>query len=146
MTEKEIEQLEWELKYKEEQIKDLKEALAGTIREKGQRTFNFSKGKYEYSLNYSSILTKLIQEAGKICLSYASDLFILWNYDVEKKLETGELINETLKFGFRQNGVDTKKSVEHNGKDYYISIWSLEISSTEKEINMILKKESEMRH
>ena len=52
---------DFEIDYRDEQIKDLKEALAGTKREIGY--FNPLKGKWE--INYSSILTKLIQEAGR---------------------------------------------------------------------------------
>lgn len=58
--------VEFEIKYRDEQIKDLKEELAGTKREKGG-----------WRINYSSILSKLIQEAGRWCEHYASDLFIL---------------------------------------------------------------------
>lgn len=32
-----------------------------------------------WNINYSDILTLLIQKAGTICKNYASDLFIIWS-------------------------------------------------------------------
>lgn len=62
-------------------------------------------------VNYSSILTKLIQEAGSVCTHYASDLFISWESlvnDLKEVLETKEkeTWNESYFFGFRDMGVD----------------------------------------
>ena len=66
--------LEWEISQRDEKIKELREILNGTIRENG--SYSPSKGKWE--INYSSILTKLIQEAGRWTERYASDLFLGW--------------------------------------------------------------------
>lgn len=55
-------------------------------------------------INTSSILTKLIQSAGRFCESYASDLFISWQ-TVLRDMERDEL-QETYLFGMREQGVD----------------------------------------
>lgn len=55
-------------------------------------------------INTSSILTKLIQSAGRFCESYASDLFISWQ-TVLRDIERDEL-QETYLFGMREAGVD----------------------------------------
>ena len=59
-----------------------------------------------WNLNYSSILTKLIQYAGRYCESYASDLFIIWKYCVEEKLKDPNLKSYSVTFGFRESGID----------------------------------------
>lgn len=59
----------------------------------------------EWSINLSSILTRLIKLAGKICDSYASDLFIDWNI-VERNLKNYEFDGGKFLFGFRTMGVD----------------------------------------
>lgn len=76
---------DFEIEYRDEQIKSLKDALTGTKREIGY--FNTLQGNWE--INYSSILTKLIQEAGRWCEHYASDLFITWKHNIDKKLDDG---------------------------------------------------------
>lgn len=58
-----------------------------------------------FDINYSSILTKLIQECGRLCESYASDLFITWN-SIVKKLEEKIMVSSTYLFGIREMGVD----------------------------------------
>ena len=77
---------------------------------------NWSKPLFEsepcWNLNYSSILTQLIQYAGRYCESYASDLFIIWKYNVENKLKDPDLENYTIWFGFREMGVDNDKSTD----------------------------------
>ena len=60
-----------------------------------------------WDINYSEILTRLIQSAGQYCKHYASDLFIDWNR-VVRELDKGEAINETYIFGIRDMGVDHK--------------------------------------
>lgn len=59
-----------------------------------------------WDLNYSSILTQLIQYAGRFCESYASDLFIIWKFCVEAKLKDPDLESYSVLFGFREMGVD----------------------------------------
>jgi hypothetical protein len=69
-------------------------------------------GKVE--VNYSSILTKLIQETGRLCDRFASDLFINWK-SVEKwieELKEREPKKEIFAFGLRDSGVDHKEFCE----------------------------------
>lgn len=55
-------------------------------------------------INTSTILTTLIQSAGRFCTSYASDLFISWS-SLLCDMERGELKPVYL-FGMRESGVD----------------------------------------
>ena len=59
----------------------------------------------DFDINYSSILTKLIQECGRLCESYASDLFITWNRIV-RELEGRTMETSAYLFGIREMGVD----------------------------------------
>lgn len=115
---------DFEIDYRDEQIKDLKEALAGTKRQIGY--FKPLKGKWE--INYSSILTKLIQEAGRWCEYYASDLFITW-HNIDKNLDDGTMKTEQFVFGFRNNGVDHKGWYELHKNDVgrYRAVWFLDV-------------------
>lgn len=67
-----------------------------------------SEGKF--GINYSGILTLLIQTAGKICKHYASDLFITWS-SLEEKLSNVEYEGGKILFGFREMGVDSNTFV-----------------------------------
>lgn len=128
---------DFEIEYRDEQIKDLKEALAGTKREIG--CFNPLKGKWE--INYSSILTKLIQEAGRWCEYYASDLFITW-HDIDKKLDDETMGTEQFIFGFRDNGVDHKEWYELHKNDVgrYRAVWFLDVTINDGKMEMVLHK------
>lgn len=91
--------------------------------------WNNCKGVFD--LNYSSILTRLIQEAGRWCEYYASDLFIDWKI-IEKELENADLENTCHYFGFRKNGVDHLPFILsrlNNGesREVYRAIWKLEV-------------------
>lgn len=87
-----------------------------------------------YSINYSSILTKLIQEAGRWCENYASDLFITWNEIIEK-LKNKKIGTEKLTelFGFRASGVDHKEFVmsrlNKNNESEYRALWRIDITA-----------------
>lgn len=127
-----------QLLFKDKQIEQLQEIIRGTIIETGE--YNPLQGKWE--INTSSILTRLIQEAGRWCEYYASDLFIQWQYNVEEKLEDGTLESGTQVFAFRQSGVDNKERYE-NCKDesnYYRSVWFLDVETNEGKIKMTLHK------
>ena len=93
---------DFELQWKDEQIAELRSALSGTITETG--SYNPLEGKWE--INTSSILTRLIQEAGRWCEYYASDLFVQWKYKIDQKLDNGTLYTDTFVFAFRDSGVD----------------------------------------
>ena len=98
-----------------------------------------------WDINYSSILTRLIQSAGRFCLNYASDLWIDWN-NIQNRL-TGEIlytdgVYEYL-FAMRKQGVDHASYIlsnANNGKylsDYYSEIFKL----TVKVVNNIITME-----
>lgn len=100
-------------------------------------------GKWE--VNYSDILTRLIQEAGRYCEHYASDLFIDWEAvtDFIRDAQVGD--RKTLLFGFRQMGVDHDSFIfsRFNQYDYYAkheyrSLWRLDIAVSCDELTMKL--------
>jgi len=101
------------------------------ITDEGRRS-SYS-GKYD--INYSSILTRLIQEAGRYCERFASDLFIDWQSVTEwiDGAEPGQ--EKTFLFGFRENGVDHDAFILSRFNSYccpekeYRSIWRLDIST-----------------
>ena len=95
-------------------------------------------GKLCYDINYSGILTKLIQEAGKNCRYYASDLFISWNSLIREMEEKGiDFEGGKYLFGFRESGVDHNNYVFNvfnpygcitsNVKGYYKELYMLDI-------------------
>lgn len=91
-------------------------------------------GKVE--INYSSLLTKLIQEAARWCRYYASDLFIWWN-SVLKDLKNGRGSASYL-FGFRESGVDSAdeiiqqyQSAGYLMRERYRAIWRLDVEVNE---------------
>ena len=97
------------------------------------------------NINYSEILSKLIEEAGIHCKAHASDLFILWQHflnDVSKQDKDGTV---TEYFGFRELGVDhesfIKVKLENEdvyGKDHYASIFRLDCSIHKEVVTMKL--------
>ena len=107
--------------------------------------FSSYSGKYE--INASSILTRLIQEAGRLCERFASDLFIDWA-GIERWIDNATEDSETVfLLGFRQNGVDGNDFIlsRYNSGCYlypekeYRSMWRLEISTNnDGDIKMIL--------
>ena len=115
----------------------------GLLTEEGRR--DYYSGKYE--INYSSILSRLIQEAGRFCEYFASDLFIDWGGVLRWMEEAEDNSESVFLFGFRQNGVDGNSFVlsRYNNGCYrypekeYRSMWRLEISTNDKDgIKMIL--------
>lgn len=87
-------------------------------------------GEYNF---YPGSLTRLIQEAGRWCKSYASDLFIIWS-GIDRRLRQGTLLSETELFGFRESGIDSKSYIfgRYENDPYahlqYRSIWRLDIT------------------
>ena len=129
---------DFELQWKDEQIADLRSIISGTITETG--SYNPLEGKWE--INYSSILTRLIQEAGRWCESYASDLFVQWKYKIDQKLDNGTLYTNTFVFAFRDSGVDSEEWYENhkNEHNYYRAVWFLDVVTDEDKIKMTLHK------
>lgn len=64
----------------------------------------------DFEINYSSILTKLIQECGRLCESYASDLFVTWDV-IMQKLREKTMETSVYLFGIREMGVDHNEFV-----------------------------------
>lgn len=87
-----------------------------------------------FGVNYTSIQSRLIQEAGRWCKRYASD--ILYDLsEIERELGSPNLEKSTHFFGFRENGVDHAEFIlsRLNGgspKEVYRAVWKLEISVT----------------
>ena len=129
---------DFELQWKDEQIAELRSIISGTITETG--SYNPLEGKWE--INYSSILTRLIQEAGRWCESYASDLFVQWKYGIDQKLDNGTLYTDTFVFAFRDSGVDSEEWYENhkNEHNYYRTVWYLDVLTDEGKIKMTLHK------
>ena len=103
-------------------------------------------GEYKVDMNMSEIYSILIQEAGRWCESYASDLLVdidtvkfALNYPAKwnemRQYEKGEngVERVSFRFGFRANGVDHREYIdyamknEHEKYHYYRSIWELVI-------------------
>ena len=129
---------DFELQWKDEQIVELRSIIAGTITETG--SYNQLEGKWE--INTSSILTRLIQEAGRWCEHYASDLFVQWKYEIEQKLDNGTLYTDTFVFAFRDSGVDSEEWYENhkNEHNYYRAVWFLDVLTDKGKIKMMLHK------
>lgn len=133
-----LENIKIEAKLKDENIKELEEILRGTIREKG--LYNPLKNKWE--INYSSILTKLIQEAGRWTERHASDLFIGWE-EIDEILSNPITESTSRIFAFRESGVDGYTFYENNKSNlyYYRAVWKLEINLVDiGKIEMVLQK------
>ena len=86
-----------------------------------------------FNINYSSILTKLIQECGRLCESYASDLFITWN-DIVQKLKENTIETSVYLFGIREMGVDHNEFIlsrynndGYHAKHEYRKIYKLDV-------------------
>lgn len=86
------------------------------------------------NINYSSILSRLIVEAGKRCEAYASDLFISWESMLNDISKIEENTNLTYYFGFRDMGVDHElfiqtrlDSPEAYGEKPFESIFRLDV-------------------
>ena len=93
--------------------------------------YSYLKNVGNIEINYSTLLTRLIQEAGRYCESYASDLFISWQSVLERLSDFERLEDHSTLFGFRESGVDTNRSVlyydERESLYVYRSIWRLDI-------------------
>ena len=71
----------------------------------------------DFDINYSSILTKLIQECGRLCESFASDLFITWN-GIERRFKEKTMKTSVYLFGIREMGVDHDKFILSRYNNY----------------------------
>lgn len=155
---------EYEARYREHQVENLR-AENETLKEKNEhlldrlryemiaaegslaKTIAFGKCCSFWEINTSSILTKLIQEAGRWCESYASDLFIRWG-EIQKGLETATVEPGKHVFAFRESGVDGNREYKnypdacgsYSSCDYYRAVWILDVSISGDKITMQLRK------
>ena len=97
-----------------------------------------------FDINYSSILTKLIQECGRLCEGYASDLFITWS-EIVRKLDEKTMGTAVYLFGIRELGVDHNEFIisRYNNNGYhakyeYRKIYKLDITVDDDLITMEL--------
>ena len=100
-------------------------------------------GKVE--INYSFHLTKLIQEAGRGCRYYASDLFLRGNSML--KALASDRRSASYLIGFRESGVDSAdeiirqyQSAGYLMRDRYRAIWRLDVEVNEdgRRVEMLL--------
>ena len=101
-----------------------------------RNTQHITESRHQLSRNFngvncSDILTKLIQEAGRWCKTYASDLFTDWNI-IQEQIEDRTIESGSYLFGFRENGVDHDKYIfsrykNQGASDEYRAIWRLDI-------------------
>ena len=85
-----------------------------------------------FVINYSDILTKLIQETGRWCERYASDLFTDWER-VLKAWEKPSFTGGQWIFAMRADGIDNLQTIKIRmtdpcygyNSDYYRAIWGL---------------------
>ena len=96
------------------------------------------------NINYSSILTKLIQEAGRFCESYASDLFIDWK-EIDEMIKDNSIQTSSYLFGIRKMGVDHKEFIfsrYESEKEFasfqYRKIYKLDIARADDYLIMCL--------
>lgn len=115
----------------------------------GYWTVPLFESEQQWNINYSDILTKLIQYAGRYCEHYASDLFIIWKYNIEDKMKDRNLESFTLRLGFREMGVDHEVSsdpertpitnnLKECGSYYYRKLATLKIEIDKENIKMTL--------
>lgn len=102
-------------------------------------------GKYE--INYSSILTVLIQEAGRWCEYYASDLFIWWTCVMRERNVMEENVAKTFCFGMHASGIDNAKTVYERltgsgwcSDPYYRAVWMVDVTKSGNVMQMELYK------
>ena len=108
-------------------------------------------GEKRVEINLSEIYTVLIQEAGRWCESYASDLLVdidilkrhldnpdSWRDSKNFKVDSNGNESIYFKFGFRAGGVDHKEYIEASLKNdyskyyYYRSMWELTVTKDAK--------------
>ena len=104
----------------------------------------WSNYQEKFDVNYSTILTKLIQEAGRWCERYASDLFVDW-ISLMEKLADRNFDGETFLFGFRRDGVDHTSYIlsrlnDGESKEYYRSVWRLDVEIENEQVTMVFGK------
>lgn len=106
-AEQKIEEMAVSVRLLNDGLEHLRERMNGVIRAKGNWQTDIF-GKECWDINYSDILTKLIQDTGRYCDHYASDLFITWK-EIEKELTNPDYKGGEYIFALRDSGVDHKE-------------------------------------
>lgn len=92
---------------------------------------------------YDSVLSRLIQEAGRFCDWHSSQLFDDWE-KIRELVKNPDYRGDKYPFGFYNYGVDTGDKVLDSlscyGRFYYRSVWLLGIDVRENKIRMWLIK------
>lgn len=98
---------------------------------------------YEYSICLSNIFSRLIQDAGRFCDRFASD--VLFAIDAIKKMADDVHANEILLVGIRDGSVDMTSFIAENllGKCwqpyYYRRIYGVKISHTPDDVSVEMR-------
>jgi hypothetical protein len=127
-----------EVEILEARLKEDREILCGTVRANGWKK---ERGDC-WDINTSSILTKLIQETGRLVEHYASDLFVDWGI-FERELKDGTVEDgDRFVFALRDMGVDHAPYYElrKDDRNYYRAVWFLDVSIHGNIIELVLHK------
>lgn len=103
--------------------------------------------------NYSSVLSRLIQDTGRFCLHYASDLFVLWDTAItflgQVCVWGGAPEEIGFAFGIREDGVDDAGTVARNlakgPRYYYRAVYVLETGRKNGTVYMSLYKADSLK-
>ena len=96
-------------------------------------------------INTSSILTRLIQEAGRWCERFASDIVLEWNFAYRDmcQLKPGE--TESRLLGFRESGVDGTDFVllqfgmdDAKASHYYRKLYRFDMTREQDDLRLCL--------
>lgn len=107
----------------------------------GRRTSD-PTDEHPYSINMSTIMDKLIQDAGRFCIRYASDLLI--DIDAIIKAVNDPSANDVYGIGIRENGVDGNSYITSNllgrlNSDYYRCIYGISITHDNDEVRVEMR-------
>lgn len=139
---------------KEYTMDSFRRMLHGNVIEATGRVASSPKG--DACINYSSILTKLIQAAGRLVDYYASDLFISWR-EVMDDLDfacdqvyngagSPEQYEKSYLFGFREYGVDHASAVlaKYNNAGMYNNRYGAEYRELWR-LDLCVNRDGEIR-
>jgi hypothetical protein len=140
-----IEKLSMQIGIKDKEIQELKDLVNGNVKANGYKWLD-NHGNIRWEINTSSILTKLIKIAGRLCDDYASDLFILWSCDIDEPLKAGNMESQTFVFAFYDSGIHS--GIHHkclwdiykDDDSYYREVWFLDVTINGDKISMDLHK------
>lgn len=134
-----IEKLSMQISIKDKEIQELKDIINGHVKAKGYKYVD-NYGNVRWEINTSSILTKLIQLAGRLCDHYASDLFVQWSCNIDALLKAGNMESQTFVFAFYDSGVSNREQWKYHKYSYYREVWFLDVTVDEDKISMDLHK------